>query len=371
MMNNKKEEIVLKAVPTVVITKNLKDQIDFLHKKVGSVEWSGVLFFEKIGDFEPNLEKLNSLKFICKHIHLCDIGNATFTSYTIDNTLFDVYDEYPELDPTLNSNNKYGQIHTHHNMQSFFSGTDMDHLHQLSEDHNYILSLIVNFKEEYCAKIGIKGKIKKQYTSFFSSEDSEETEVLYILNCKIEFEENIKESFIKRFNEINKPKPVYVNNYYQSNFDFDYNSYDPNNIIGEGTDIKNKNINIMLVEADVRKFLISLLSHGQYTTNDTLSSIVFDLDDKLKKNTLNLSSFEYKTISYFENIFQNHFDTENKNQVLSKAIEILKRYTNAEVISEIIPVLEALKDVKTKNNIISSSSPKIGGFLKKIKHKKR
>lgn len=68
-------------------------------------------------------------------------------------------------------------IHSHHNMTCFFSGTDMSELHDNAPNHNYYLSLIVNYKEDtgnnWCAKVAYvteekKEGIKKVITSYKS-----------------------------------------------------------------------------------------------------------------------------------------------------------------------------------------------------------
>ena len=48
-----------------------------------------------------------------------------------------------------------GHVHSHHEMATFFSGTDMDELEEGSGKHNYYLSLIVNNRNELIAKIGV------------------------------------------------------------------------------------------------------------------------------------------------------------------------------------------------------------------------
>jgi len=69
--------------------------------------------------------------------------------------------------------NRYGLIHTHHTMDTFFSGTDIQELHDNAANYSYYLSLIVNIKEKYSAKIAKLVEVKG--ASFDLDEEDEET----------------------------------------------------------------------------------------------------------------------------------------------------------------------------------------------------
>ena len=58
---------------------------------------------------------------------------------------------------------KMGHIHSHHNMSTFFSGTDTDELHENAVNYLYYLSLIVNFSGKYSAKIAVHTKEEDRY----------------------------------------------------------------------------------------------------------------------------------------------------------------------------------------------------------------
>jgi hypothetical protein len=93
----KVERLELSNKPTVIITQKLKNQIDFLHEKVGSVEWSG----ELITSEEGNITDLDKWKIICEDIYLVDIGTAGYTAYEVDKggfkaaDIIDLYDKFP------------------------------------------------------------------------------------------------------------------------------------------------------------------------------------------------------------------------------------------------------------------------------------
>ena len=69
----KPEEITLGTIGKVIIPIELKKQIDYLHKKVGSFEWSGVLVYKHESG---NIEELNNLVFKAIGFYLMDIGSS-------------------------------------------------------------------------------------------------------------------------------------------------------------------------------------------------------------------------------------------------------------------------------------------------------
>ena len=62
---------------------------------------------------------------------------------------------------------KQGLIHSHNSMGVFFSGQDTAELASNAPFHNYYLSLIVNNKNEMCAKIASVGKVDEQKITNF------------------------------------------------------------------------------------------------------------------------------------------------------------------------------------------------------------
>jgi len=137
--------------PKVILTQTVQDQIKYLCDKMSTVEWSGVLYHTSEGDID------DPLNFVCKaeYILLLDKGSAAYTSYDFASELFtNAIFERPDL-----LDFQAAQIHSHNNMATFFSGTDNDELTDNASNYNYYLSLIVNNKNEMCAKIAFVGEI--------------------------------------------------------------------------------------------------------------------------------------------------------------------------------------------------------------------
>jgi rubrerythrin len=201
--------------PTVIITPKLKAQIDWLHKKVGSREWSGELITSEIN----TINHLDEWTIVCEDIYLTDIGTAGFTGYEVDKGGFkaadivDLYETYPEL---LEGTKKAHHIHTHHNMDAFFSGTDWSQLHDRGVLSNYFLMLIVNFAGKCIAKVAFKAKQKssnKTSLEFANNTDSfnplkiddeDEKEVLVVMDCNVIVQKEAKKKVSDKLKDIAK-----------------------------------------------------------------------------------------------------------------------------------------------------------------------
>jgi len=206
--------------PTVIISEKLQQEIDLAHTKVGPIEWCGVLLFKEVSG---NIHDGN-LVIMADHFHLMDIGSAAHTSASITTeTISEMMDKGGVFD-MIEDGYKRGLIHTHHNMATFFSGTDMEELQDNTRHYEYYLSLIVNFKGEYTAKIAMIGKPNKEesqveYTYRFGKVYTSPTklnDVLLTADCSIQFEQPpcnlVSEYFTNRLTEfVNRPKtyPVY------------------------------------------------------------------------------------------------------------------------------------------------------------------
>ena len=168
-----------------------------------------MLFYETEGEFGED-----DFKITAKGLFLLDIGSASYTEY-------DPAD--PELIKYLMANPealgmKKGHIHSHNNMGVFFSTTDDDELKDNAGFHNFYVSLIVNNKNEMCAKVAFKAKsssenhvtlsylnqagVEKKKTFLKKKED----ECIYTYKCDIFKPEGIEDSFKSRFQELKQEK---------------------------------------------------------------------------------------------------------------------------------------------------------------------
>ncbi len=164
----KKEEFTYPATEkgSLVISVGLQRRIEWLHKMVGAKEWCGVLFYKRL---DGDIDNPRSLKLYAQDLYLMDIGKETYTEADFSpDTAIEMWDTVADTNGEVDYGAwKRGLIHTHHNMTTFFSGTDMSELHDNVGTHNYYLSLIVNFSGVWTAKVAFtaKRKIQMNYTS--------------------------------------------------------------------------------------------------------------------------------------------------------------------------------------------------------------
>lgn len=194
----------------MIVSSNLQQQIDWLHKEVGKKEWSGCLVYETISG---DLNNPNDLVFRAKGVFLMDVGTAGGTDFEVTGQdTFDLTEYYPSL---MEGDSRIGLIHTHHNMGISFSGVDKDELKQNSEDYNAYLSLIVGFDLKYKARVAFVTEVKEEKNKIynfknmedqsFESVNSEEdtNKIISFFDCDIVMETpNIDEEFIERFDEV-------------------------------------------------------------------------------------------------------------------------------------------------------------------------
>lgn len=127
----------------MIIPKEVEEKIRCICRKVWRDEWSGVLFFTVEGAFEDN-----SLIIRCEDIYVMDIGSGSYTEFNMS----------PDVASYMASNSQLldcqmGLIHSHNNMDTFFSGTDIRTLEEEGLDRNHFVSLIVNNRGDYTATI--------------------------------------------------------------------------------------------------------------------------------------------------------------------------------------------------------------------------
>lgn len=197
---------------------NVEEKIRYLLRKFPSTEWSGVLFVTHQGTFENN-----DLVITCKDIYPMDLGNATFTEFKMSEDVAAYMSENIELfDCDLQL------VHSHHQMSTQPSGTDLNTLKEEGNERNCFVSLIVNNAGKYYAAITRKVQTKSEVTvkklgtsyEFFGDGSKElehkdetitkviEKEVIEYFDLEVERHEvpNALEYLDARFNEITRRK---------------------------------------------------------------------------------------------------------------------------------------------------------------------
>lgn len=216
------------SIYKLIVPENVEEKIRYLLRKFPSTEWSGVLFVTHEGTFENN-----DLVITCKDIYPMDLGNAVFTEFTMNEDVAAYMSENIELfDCDLQL------IHSHHQMSTQPSGTDLNTLKEEGNERNCFVSLIVNNAGKYYAaitrKIQTKSEVtvKKLGTSYeFFGDGSKELEhkdktatkviekvVIEYFDLEVERHEvpNTLEYLDARFDEITKKKAIEKKSNYDS-----------------------------------------------------------------------------------------------------------------------------------------------------------
>lgn len=196
----------------LIVTKELEQKIRYMCYRIPDKEWSGVLFYTTEGTFENN-----DLVVTCKDVYIMDIGNSTYTEFDVSPDVASYMAQNMELFDC-----QQGLCHSHNNMATFFSGTDVSTLREEGNDRNHFVSLIVNNAGVYTAGITRKVKLIREgfnnivYKTFNNEEIKdrrhfkEEIEEIQWFELKIEVEKesNINEELDNRIKEIKDSKIV-------------------------------------------------------------------------------------------------------------------------------------------------------------------
>lgn len=292
------------------------NQIKYLCREISTVEWSGILFYKESG----SIKNLETFSLEAVDIYLMDKGSAAYTSYDLDETIIAHMEEYPHLQDC-----RIGHIHSHNNMGVFFSGTDTSELEDNAPNHNFYLSLIVNNRMDFVAKVCFISKATVNTDIIFKARDEEgnfynlETEAvdkelqrLHIIDCEI-FKpivaDGVDENFKARVKEINVEKKLntcttkstnkqnYPLDMWPGEYVDSYDSYTPT--VGT-TIIKN----IFQDEYFVSDFLVDWINvfRGGYQPTTIEGAI-------MKHVTKTDNEFITTVLSTFHNVYNNYVNT--------------------------------------------------------------
>lgn len=236
----------------ILISERFLNQVNYMHTKVSNAtEWCAITHYEIVSKNHDDLLEADDIVIRMLNLYPMNIGSAAYTStrqVAEEQTKFNSFfapDYYADLfnPPVIYT----GFIHSHHNMSTFFSGTDTKELEDNYKNYPnmYYVSLIVDYDMKYSARavFGTKEESEiripaytvpayiKKYREYRYGRDlgtKEEliaaktydevskTETLDIMNwfiCDIEFESDWKSLFDERFTAISRPAYSY-NNYH-------------------------------------------------------------------------------------------------------------------------------------------------------------
>lgn len=134
----------------VIIPSKVELLIKMYCSLVSDLEWSGVLFYKLVKNEQLNLE----VELL--DIQLMDIGTAGHTTYNYDGSMGAKSMKYI----FSGQGGLIGHIHSHNNMQVFFSGEDVSELKDNCKEHAFYLSVIVNNAGDVTARGVIKEEVE-------------------------------------------------------------------------------------------------------------------------------------------------------------------------------------------------------------------
>lgn len=202
---SKREQQELPVIETnifidIIVPEEFQEQVKFLTHKINNKEWSGILLYSVTGD----INDFENFKITLQHIHLMDIGSGGATDYELDESIV----ELKMSDPKFLSY-KMGHIHSHHNMDAYFSVTDKEEIVDNSEFYNYYLSVIVNNHGKMVGKIAFRGNINSLTAKRTSGElysTNLQGNYVFIYQCAFDkqFQSTVNNNFVDRYHEIIK-----------------------------------------------------------------------------------------------------------------------------------------------------------------------
>lgn len=376
----------LKEQIKVILPEDVEEKIRYLCRTISKVEWSGILLYT----VEGSIKQPKDMVITLKEIIVMDKGSSARTEYSFNEK---ARDNSGYLDRHIDYTNeneeaifwKIGQIHSHHNMDVFFSGVDLAELNDNSESHNYYLSMIVNNSMDMIAKVAFRAKVdtivEANYTAIDDngepyvitpSKFTVKKEKLYDYNCDIVTNVqpiSVPEYFINnvqdviKISEINsrpkpqpqKPKPQIYNypnqvpisktsakNVINPNISKDQaqreNSFKPlptdvaRNIFDDGDLLNDTFLNDM-EEADfIEQFIMATFSGGKLPEkHKNLDSLLSELelfigDDGIDANSVS-ATFMEMYVPTFQSFFEEHGEEEGEFESITQiVIEILEEH---------------------------------------------
>ena len=293
------------------LSKNIYNKIVYLCNKIHNVEWSGVLFY----DVKGNIKNPSKMSCIIKDILPMDMGSTTYTEYSFDSRVSNFIEKKDERFDWF-----VGHIHSHNNMKTFFSATDMEELSDNSEHHNFYLSLIVNNKMNMTAKIAQRVKVNSvSYHANDKNGDNyrkvydPENEALMIYDCNIIIEK-LEEEFVNAVNKIikentktnKKRKIADIPSLSFNNLDEAISDWNKTNTLAQPVDdekieeaiLYSWNNGFVYYDDTIEDFIDQSILFNDHKIND------FRIDVDMINEWIEINSLKFKTNSIYKSIYK-------------------------------------------------------------------
>lgn len=249
------------------------------------------------GDIYNDTLKLHVIDLILK-----DVGTSGYTEYDWGTTLAEYFEENEDKWPVM-----FFSIHSHHTMGVTPSGVDDKHLYDNIENFPFHLSIIVNNKLDFNARIATDMMINtvsvRSMDSSYISKEVTDAKLIIEYSLPVTISDADTSEFEEEFNKIQaskvkEPVKTYSKNNLQQEIPFTklnpqavLNKYSLGTLFYEFTTLQEVLTNI-LTEADVDIYL------------DKVEAICMDYVDQGKSK--DVKSVLYSLMNTYESSFPNH-----------------------------------------------------------------
>ena len=338
----------------VFVPKYFSDKVKYICGKIPTVEWCGIVFYT----VENSIKDVENCKYILQDILPMSKDSGGATSYTSDER---VIDYLMQDDRRLDW--KQGDIHSHHNLGSFFSSTDYKDLHHQTNTSNVILSITVDNKNLYVGKVATKARAETAdivYTArdedgkvYPFTQQKQSLEIVTVFNCIFEFEDSsvtVDEEFAKNVDRIIKEAEVKTPAFqtgYQHSFGQGFgqqNSYKPKDDYYKQPVFQTEEEEDLTMEEEL--FMTAILGRNPRFTDTMYLSLRDFVIDKmpLKAKLAYFNKNFIEALSTYTNVL------EEKIELCEGVIEVIKEnkttfpYVMEELLKEVSNIITIIKN---------------------------
>tara|TARA_R100000995_G_scaffold84848_2_gene65202 strand:- start:2357 stop:3592 length:1236 start_codon:yes stop_codon:yes gene_type:complete len=349
----------------------------YLCNKYKDLEWCGILFYTEEGYIDnPDEYKI--------HIHAMypmHVGSSASTE--IDN--YGEVEHYIQARPELDDM-RQGFIHSHNNMDTFFSPTDNQQLIKSSDEYDLFLSVITNTEAEYIARVSFP---VDNITTKNGSCNIQNKSVGY-LDCDTfhEREYHIDDIILKRVEQIDKEhkeKLKTINTmsynyghykYYSNNYtiwDKGIESFEPSTFFEDtelkqyGEDLLDDSYNPDIVRSmfndylkPINEFEVSI-KEDEAICRCTKEILVCSFNsfgavggDQIKYFSVQQCIPSFKSM-YNTNKFHKNMKTKDLFELAKKLVEIYNGYSKRVVIESFVNAWQVIHDSLSKDKTLRNS----------------
>lgn len=326
----KYENITLKGEPLVYLSEQVWNKIKYLCRHINAVEWSGCIFYKFLWN-NPTLSNVTTLNIEVVDIIPLDKGTVGFTEYNFDSRVLTYMTEMDYFDL------KIGHCHSHHEMKTFFSGTDMSELNDNSEFIKPYLSLIVNNHNTFSCKLGFRIEaepIVYKYQdingeSAIMMSKTKDTVKVASYDCVVAPPKSpliVSDKFMQQFEQIMKPKTPIITNLdfikqYQSKqtnlFEdtFEWHDSLKNSIV-----INEEELDDFPTLRELELMTCYILRLGKKIDNDSIENTLEDIENSISQRQMNLEKYVKQIGSNINKYIAQYWETKVTDEELEMFI---------------------------------------------------